>query len=86
MKDQRSILHVIIKRQGREYSPIKNKPNEWLAFNKYKTLIGVDTVDPSMTIISIFYLKKEKDGKGREGAAQIGRKVSILISIGCVYL
>ena len=61
-EDQKSILHVIIKRQGREYSPIKNKPNEWLAFNKYKTLIGVDTVDPSMTIISIFYLKKEKDG------------------------
>lgn len=62
MKDQKSILHVIIKRNGCEYSPIKNKPNEWLAFNKYKTLIGVDTVDPSMTVISIFYDEKEKDG------------------------
>lgn len=62
MNDQRAILHVIIKRQGREYSPIKNKPNEWLVLNKYATLIGIDTVDPSMTIISLFYHKKEKDG------------------------
>lgn len=59
---EKSILHIIIKRHGREYSPIKNKPNEWLTFNKYKTLIGVDTVDPSLTIISIFYHEKEKDG------------------------
>ena len=62
MKDQKPILHVIVKRQGRQYSPIKNKPNEWLVFNKYKTLIGVDTVDPLMTVISIFYHEKEKDG------------------------
>lgn len=62
MKDQKPILHVIIKCQGREYNPIKNKPNEWLVLNKYATLIGIDTVDPSMTIISIFYHEKEKDG------------------------
>lgn len=59
---EKSILHLIIKRQGREYSPIKNKPNEWLAFNRYKILIGVDTVDPSLTVISIYYQEKEKDG------------------------
>lgn len=51
---------VILKRDGRKYYPIKSGKNQFLSYNRFKTLVGIDVTDPSLSFVSIFYF--EKDG------------------------